>query len=281
MDRADVGAKERLWSELVSDAVERSEAHAQEQAHEDEDRVIAEGAIARTSAYLPQHSELVERVYRWPVGNPITGSTDAYLVKLGPDGEVAWAKLPAATRARFGRRIGGCRTILYVGEVIECRMNAAGWLLARASRLIGTPVPTSRDAFVPACVSVTEDAASGGQLWTRIYGRRRGFPQVIHSSKRFCGPTGLEEYVGRGVGVALRVEVQGEALHFVGDHYFLSLLGLRLRVPAWLAPGTLTIRHVDCNHGRFAFVLELRHRLLGELIRQTVMFADVPGEEDR
>ena len=196
-------------------------------------------------------------------------------------GEREWAQLPEATRRRFGKRVGPCRTVLYAGEVVECRISRAGFALAQLGRLIGAPLPTSRDEFVPATVSVTEDAVGGGQFWTRIYGRRRGFPQVIHSSKRFCGPTGLEEYVGRGVGVALRVEVQGEALHFVGDHYFLSLLGLRLRVPAWLAPGTLTIRHVDCNHGRFAFVLELRHRLLGELIRQTVMFADVPGEEDR
>ena len=133
--------------------------------------------------------------------------------------------------------------------------------------------------MVPASVCVTEDAAAGGQFWTRVYGRRHGFPQVIHSSKRFCGPTGLEEYVGRGFGIALRVEVGDAALHFVSDHYFLILLGLRLRIPRWLAPGDLRVSHVDCNHGRFAFVLLLRHALLGELIRQTAMFADpIEGE---
>ena len=74
-------------------------------------------------------------------------------------------------------------------------------------------------------VTVSEDAEAGGQFWTRIYGRRRGFPQVIHSSKRFAGPTGLEEYIGRGFGIALRVEVEDEALHFLSDHYFVKLGG--------------------------------------------------------
>ena len=44
--------------------------------------------------------------------------------------------------------------------------------------------------------------------------------------------------------------------------------------PRWLAPGALRVSHVDCNHGLFAFVLALRHPLLGELIRQTAMFRD-------
>ena len=195
---------------------------------------------------------------------------------VGPQG---WAALPEATRARFAKRVSDCRTIVYAGEVIECRISAAGRLVAELARLIGAPLPLHRDIEVPATVSVSEDPAGGGQFWTRIYGRRDGFPQVIHSSKRFCGPTGLEEYVGRGFGVALRVEVEGEALHFVSDHYFLSLLGLRLRLPRWLAPGALRVSHVDCNHGWFAFVLVLRHRLLGELIRQTVMFAELGRRE--
>ena len=194
-------------------------------------------------------------------------------------GEAAWASLPAAVRARFGKRIGDCRTVHYAGEIVECRMSRAGWWLGQLCRTIGAPLPVSRDVLVPASVCVTEDPGCGGQFWIRIYGRRRGFPQVIHSSKRFCGPTGLEEYVGCGFGVALRIRAAGGALHFDSDHYFLALGRARLRLPRWLAPGALRISHIDCNHGRFAFVLSLRHPWLGELIRQTAMFAD-PLEED-
>ena len=194
--------------------------------------------------------------------------------------EPDWASLPTAVRARFGKRIADCRTILYAGEVLECRISRAGWCLAQLARLIGAPLPLSRDVMVPAAVSVTEDGACGGQFWVRIYGRLRGFPQVIQSSKRFCGPTGLEEYIGRGIGIALRVEVSDGALHFVSDHYFVSLPGLRIRIPRFLSPGGLRVSHVDCTHGRFAFMLVLRHRWLGELIRQTAMFED-PIEAER
>jgi hypothetical protein len=195
-------------------------------------------------------------------------------------GEAGWAALPQAVRARFGKRIANCRTAVYSGEVVECRMSRAGRGLAQLARLIGGPLPLSRDVFVPATVCVAEDAAAAGQFWTRIYGRARGFPQVIRSSKRFAGPTGLEERIGAGFGIALRIEVGEKALHFVSDHYFLELAGRRLRLPRWLEPGALRVSHVDCGHGAFAFVLALDHPLFGELLRQTAIFSDPPQGAD-
>jgi hypothetical protein len=189
-------------------------------------------------------------------------------------GEADWARLPEAVRARFARRLAGGATVVYVGEVVECRMSRCGWGLAQLCRLVGAPLPLRRDAHVPAAVTVTEDEAAGGQLWTRIYGRRGGFPQAIHSAKRFCGPTGLEEYIGRGVGIALRVVVENDSLHFLSDHYFLKAGPLRLRVPRWLAPGRMRVSHIDCGSGWFAFVLLLEHPLLGRLLRQTAMFQE-------
>jgi hypothetical protein len=196
-------------------------------------------------------------------------------------GEEDWAQLPEAVRRRFSHRIAAGRTIVYAGEVIECRMSRCGRLLAQLCRVVGAPLPLSRDAYVPATVSVTEDEAGGGQVWTRVYGRRRGFPQAIHSAKRFGGPTGLEEYIGRGVGIALRVAVEGDALHFLSDHYFVRVGGLRLRFPRWLAPGRMRVSHVDCGGGRFAFVLSLDHPLLGRLLRQTALFQERAAPEER
>jgi hypothetical protein len=189
-------------------------------------------------------------------------------------GEARWGRLPQAVRARFEHHIGPGRSILYSGEVVECRMSRVGRALAQLVRLIGAPLPLCRDTLVPAVVTVTEDPASGGQFWTRLYGRGRGAPQVIRSSKCFAGPTGLEEHIGCGVGIALRLEVEGEALHFLSDHYFLKLGRVRLRLPGWLSPGRMRVSHIDCGHGAFAFVLSLVHPWLGELVRQTAMFEE-------
>src|SRR5580658_8622799 len=94
-----------------------------------------------------------------------------------------WMALPQAVRARFSKRLAGGATILYVGEVLATRLSRTGWLFAQAARAIGAPLPLSADAHVPAVVTITEDVAGGGQMWTRLYARRNGFPQVIHSSK--------------------------------------------------------------------------------------------------
>ena len=191
-------------------------------------------------------------------------------------GEKGWDRLPVAVRERFGHRVAGCRTILYSGEIVECRMSRAGRCLAQAARLIGSPLPLSRACGLPAAVSVTEDAVTGGQHWLRIYARPRGFPQVICSCKAFAGPTGLEEYLGRGFGIALKVVADDGALHFVSDHIFWRCFGVRLRLPRWLSPGDLVVSHVDRGDGSFLFELRLHHRWLGELVHQRAAFRERP-----
>jgi Domain of unknown function (DUF4166) len=127
---------------------------------------------------------------------------------------------------------------------------------------------------VPMIVAVTEDAASGGQIWTRMTGRRRGFPQVIHSCKRFAGPTGLEEYVGCGIGVALRICVANEALVFRSAGYFLQIGRSKWSLPAWLTPGDLTVTHSDLGGDAFRFTLDIVHPRLGRLMRQSAVFKE-------
>jgi hypothetical protein len=185
-----------------------------------------------------------------------------------------WERLPLATRLRFSKRLANGNTAVYVGEVVEIKFSPLGWGLAQFARLIGGPLPTGIDTNVPSIVTVTEDAATGGQVWTRIYARRDGFPQVIHSSKRFAGPTGLEEYVGFGVGMALRIRVDDKALRFRSAGYFLQLGRRKFALPALLTPGVLTVTHTDLPNGAFEFTLELIHPRLGTLIHQSAVFRE-------
>jgi hypothetical protein len=191
---------------------------------------------------------------------------------LLPDAD--WGRLPVSIWRRFSRRLADGATVVYVGVVDDAHLSRAGWWLAQLARLVGGPLPTSADTGVPMIVAVTEDAASGGQIWTRISGRRHGFPQVIHSSKRFMGPTGLEEYLGFGLSMELRIRVAAGALEFRGTGYAVRIAGLRWRLPQWLSPGDLTVTHSDLGCGAFRFRLEIIHPRLGRIVGQSGVFRE-------
>lgn len=189
-------------------------------------------------------------------------------------GERAWGELPDAVQRRFSKCLGPSEAHVYQGLVTATRLSAAGRVLSFLARTIGSPLPLTDGATGPAVVIVTEDAGLGGQSWLRIYARPGRFPQAIHSAKRFSGPTGLEEYVGCGIGMALRVSVEERALAFRSAGYFLQIARWRLPIPRLLHPGQMQIVHRDLGAGSFEFSLSLTHRLFGRLVHQAALFYD-------
>lgn len=181
-----------------------------------------------------------------------------------------WGRLPVAIWRRFSKRLADGATVVYVGEVDRMYLSRAGWWFAQVARLVGGPLPTSDDVGVPMIVAVTEDVASGGQIWTR----RDGFPQVIHSAKRFAGPTGLEEYLGCGLSMELRVSVADAALEFRSSGYVIGIASWRWPLPAWLTPGDLTVTHSDLGNGAFRFTLEIIHPRFGCIVSQSGIFRE-------
>lgn len=189
-------------------------------------------------------------------------------------GELGWHKLPPPVRARFERELSPGETIVFVGEVAETHMTSFGWLWAQFARLVGAPLPVSRLARTPAAVIVTQGASGTAQCWTRVYHENGRLPQVIRSTKRFAGPTGLEECVNAGVGMALAVSVEQRTLVFRSTGYFWRCGGLRLRIPDWLTPGRIDVLHREERAGRFSFTLVVTHPWFGESIRQVAFFQD-------
>ena len=186
-----------------------------------------------------------------------------------------WNKLPLAVRRRFSRHIEDGQSVVYKGVITKMEMNFAGKLLAQACRLIGAPLPfEDQENGTPAIVTVTEDKAGNGQFWTRTYGRKNGFPQVIHSSKRFEGKTGLEEYIGFAIAMDLKTIAEGNAMVFASDGYHFNLFGRKIPLPKFLEPGQVRVSHIDQGEGYFAFVLEVTHPIFGNMIHQRGIFCE-------
>lgn len=212
-------------------------------------------------------------------------------------GAAAWASLPPAVCRRFShKRLPGEVTV-YRGAVLACEMNLAGWIVANLARVIGAPLPLdsipsddgqSRDPQPTATVVVAdmphaEGVASPGQVWTRSYGRRGTFPQVIMSAKVFTGPTGLEEHLGLGLVMRLTVTAEAGALVFCSAGYHWHIGGWRIAIPAALSPGVAEIVHraePDAadrpSPHDFTFTLTLTHPVFGRLVRQVARFTDSP-----
>ncbi len=190
-------------------------------------------------------------------------------------GTSEWEKLPAAIQRRFSRHIEDGQSVVYKGIITKMKMNFAGKCLAHLCRLIGAPLPfENQENGTPAIVTVTEDKSGNGQFWTRTYGRKNGFPQVIHSSKRFEGKTGLEEYIGCSIAMDLKAIAQSNALIFESEGYHFKLLGLKLPLPKFLEPARVRVSHVDQGEGYFAFILEVTHPFFGDMIYQRGIFCE-------
>jgi len=189
--------------------------------------------------------------------------------------EEVWTGLSPATRRRFSKRIANGLIAVYVGEVTAFWTSRLGWWLTQVARVVGAPLPLHAKPSTASTVTVSEHDPTGGQIWTRLYARSSGPPQRIRSVKRFAGPTGLEEYLGRGLGIALTIHVESSVLVFRSANYFVQIFGRRLRLPRWIAPGDLTVTHADAGDDAFAFELEISRRHSGPLVRLSAIFREV------
>lgn len=192
--------------------------------------------------------------------------------QMGAD---AWARLHKDVRARFSRKLKIGESIIYKGVITQTRFNVFGRWVAQLARIIGAPLPLEcHSAGTPAIVSVTHDPTTDGQFWTRSYGRKAGFPQVIHSSKQFNDNGLIEEHIGHGIGMLLRTSEKNGAMLFTSEGYFIEIGKYRLSLPQAVMPGTVKVEHQDIGDHYFAFILTLTHPIFGKLIYQRGVFCE-------
>ena len=80
-------------------------------------------------------------------------------------------------------------------------------------------------------------------------------------------------------GVGLGLTIARDIVRAHGGDVFLEDspfggLRVRLRLPAFLVPGALTVTHRDLGEGRFLFGLDVVHPLFGPIIHQTAIFRE-------
>jgi hypothetical protein len=189
-------------------------------------------------------------------------------------GEQAWQQLPWSVQQRFEREPAPGQSVVYDGYVVATERNIAGRVWTQALRLVGAPLPLGAMKRATSTVVVTSDAAGHGQCWTRMYHQPGRFPQVIRSRKLFTGPTGLEERIGAGVCMALKVTVEMQTLVFRSAGYHWRCGGMRLPLPSWMTPGSIEVRHREERDGLFSFVLTIAHPWHGRIFRQITYFRD-------
>ena len=192
-------------------------------------------------------------------------SSPSYASLLG----TSWYELPARTRVRFGVER---EMVCYHGRVVVSECTLLGRFFRQLARLVGSPLPFD-DTVGPATVVVMA-TGRGSSSWTRVYRRNAGRAQAIRSVKRFAGPTGLEEHVGAGLCMALRMHVEGASLVFESAGYSWAFGKARIPLPNWLTPGRLRVCSTELAAPSFRFCLTLNHPRFGVVLRQEAVFED-------
>jgi Domain of unknown function (DUF4166) len=185
-----------------------------------------------------------------------------------------WHNLPPATQERFAREPQPGETIIYKGSMRIIRRSFMGWLFAWLTMPVGNPLSPFAGKDVPMEVRLKK-SPTGGVQWTRsyFYPGRKVF--AVTSEKRESAKGEMLECVGGGFGMKLKVTAEDGCIHFRSYRYFWDVMGLRIPLPHWLAPGATHVIHTDLGQGEFMYTISMVHAQLGETFFQEGVFWQV------
>lgn len=187
-------------------------------------------------------------------------------------GEIAWLRLPAAVRARFGEPV---LPVDYVGNFDVVRASPLGRIIAWFCQAIGTPVVPRTGRNIPAVIHV--GPVERGASWLREYHWPNGGTCRVHSTKVVSADGTLIEELPAKLRMPLDVYERQGVLHFVSKGYYFEFGPWKIRLPLWLSPGTTHVEHTDEANGWFRFTMTVTHRVFGEVFYQTGRFRAAGG----
>jgi hypothetical protein len=193
---------------------------------------------------------------------------------LGPE----WHRLHADIRKRFDRNPVAGERLYYTGTLTEMRCSFIGKMLAYLTQPLigGALIPASCDNF-PVDIEVYSKPGNPAIFKQRIYRLHRRKP-IEFTSHMLGGESGeVFEYVGGGLGMALRLYPKDGDLHFESDGYFWQVLGFRIPIPGVLTPGKTYLVHRNEGPERFSIRIEIRHVLFGLTFMQAGEFREITG----
>lgn len=188
-------------------------------------------------------------------------------------GEVAWLRLPAAVRARFGEPV---LAVDYIGNFDVVRASPPGRVIAWFCQAIGTPVVPRTGRDVPAVIHV--GSVERGASWLREYHWPNGGTCRVHSTKVIGADGTLVEELPAKLRMPLEVYERQGVLHFVSKGYYFEFGHRKIRLPLWLCPGTTHVEHTDEANGWFRFTMTVMHPAFGEVFYQTGRFRAAGGK---
>ncbi len=191
--------------------------------------------------------------------------------QLGAD----WKNLHPNIQQRFCHDPQAGCYIFYCGTMEEIQCSKMGKLFARLTRLIGNPLTPYEGKNVTMDVVLQKRPNKKGVYWRRTYYYPDRQPYTVTSIKRENHTGQLQECVGGGFGMRLKVYAENQDLHFKSKRYFWAIGKFSIPLPHWLSPGETHVVHHDEGKGNFRFTITMLHPWLGQTFYQTGIFKEV------
>lgn len=187
-------------------------------------------------------------------------------------GNKYWGKIKPEIRKRFSVKPTEDGCICYAGKMDAVRLNVMGWLFAQVCRVIGTPLAPLTGENVPMQIQLSKNMNINGVDWKRIYYFKNNNEVTVRSTKSLNNLGQLEEHIGCGFSMALKVfEMEGNLI-FESTDYIFRVGKILLRLPAIITPGVTTVLHEQMYQDHFRFTLSVKHPWFGQTIYQSGVF---------